>query len=68
MAVSVPPLASAIAPNRPLDDSNQEARGMLLGLVGAALLLDETLALDNCLFALAVIGVVFAGRRMGVQR
>lgn len=39
-----------------------------LSLVGAALLLDETLAPDNCLFALAVIGVVFAGRRMGVQR
>jgi drug/metabolite transporter (DMT)-like permease len=39
-----------------------------LTLVGAALLLGETLTLGNCLFALAVASVVFAGRRMAVQR
>jgi drug/metabolite transporter (DMT)-like permease len=39
-----------------------------MSLVGAAVLLGETLSLLNCLFALAVIGVVFAGRRLQVQR
>jgi len=39
-----------------------------LSLVGAALLLGETLTLHNILFALAVIGVVFAGRRLQVRR
>ena len=39
-----------------------------LSLVGAALLLVEGLTLPNCLFALAVIGVVFAGRRLQVRR
>lgn len=37
-------------------------------LVGAALLLGETLTIPNCLFALAVIGVVCAGRRLQVRR
>ncbi len=39
-----------------------------LSLLGAALLLGETLTLGNCLFALAVAAVVFAGRRMAVHR
>lgn len=39
-----------------------------MSLVGAALLLDEALTLHNVLFALAVIGVVFAGRRLQVRR
>ena len=39
-----------------------------MSLVGAALLLGEGLTLPNCLFALAVIGVVFAGRRLQVRR
>ena len=39
-----------------------------LSLVGAALLLGEALTLHNSLFALAVIGVVFAGRRLQVRR
>lgn len=39
-----------------------------LSLVGAALLLGEALTLHNVLFALAVIGVVFAGRRLQVRR
>ncbi|WP_020654175.1 DMT family transporter [Massilia niastensis] len=39
-----------------------------LSLAGAAVLLGEALSLANCLFALAVIGVVFLGRRMGVRR
>lgn len=39
-----------------------------MSLVGAALLLGETLTILNCLFALAVIGVVFAGRRLQVRR
>lgn len=39
-----------------------------LSLLGAALLLGETLTLGNCLFALAVATVVFAGRRMAVDR
>lgn len=39
-----------------------------MSLVGAALLLGEALTLANCLFALAVIGVVFAGRRLQVRR
>jgi len=38
-----------------------------LSLVGAALLLGETLSLANCMFALAVAAVVFAGRRMAVR-
>lgn len=38
-----------------------------LSLLGAALLLGEALTLVNCLFALAVVGVVFAGRRMQVR-
>ncbi len=37
-----------------------------LSLAGAAVLLGEPLTLANCAFALAVIGVVFAGRRMQV--
>ncbi len=39
-----------------------------MSLVGAALLLGEVLSLANCLFALAVAAVVFAGRRMAVRR
>lgn len=39
-----------------------------LSLLGAALLLGEALTLANCLFALAVIGVVFSGRRLQVRR
>ena len=39
-----------------------------LSLVSAALLLGEALTLHNSLFALAVIGVVFAGRRLQVRR
>lgn len=39
-----------------------------MSLVGAALLLGEALTLHNSLFALAVIGVVFAGRRLQVRR
>jgi drug/metabolite transporter (DMT)-like permease len=39
-----------------------------LSLVGAALLLGETLTLANCVFALAVAAVVFAGRRMAVRQ
>lgn len=39
-----------------------------LSLVGAAVLLGEALTLHNSLFALAVIGVVFAGRRLQVRR
>ena len=39
-----------------------------MSLVGAALLLGEALTLPNCLFALAVIGVVCAGRRLQVRR
>lgn len=39
-----------------------------LSLAGAALLLGEPLDIDHCLFALAVIGVVAAGRHMGVRR
>lgn len=38
-----------------------------LSLVGAAILLGEALTLSNCLFALAVAAVVFAGRRMQVR-
>ncbi|OON62240.1 EamA family transporter [Massilia sp. KIM] len=38
-----------------------------LSLLGAALLLGDALTLVNCLFALAVVGVVFAGRRMQVR-
>jgi drug/metabolite transporter (DMT)-like permease len=39
-----------------------------LTLAGAAVLLGEALTLSNCLFALAVVGVVFAGRKMQVRR
>ncbi len=39
-----------------------------LSLAGAALLLGEALTLANCGFALAVIGVVAAGRRVQVRR
>jgi drug/metabolite transporter (DMT)-like permease len=39
-----------------------------MSLLGAAVLLGERLALNNCLFALAVIGVVCAGRRLQVRR
>lgn len=39
-----------------------------LSLVGAALLLGEPLTLHDSLFALAVIAVVFAGRRLQVRR
>lgn len=39
-----------------------------MSLVGAALLLGEPLTLHDSLFALAVIGVVFAGRRLQVRR
>lgn len=39
-----------------------------LSLLGAALLLGEALTLANCLFALAVAAVVFAGRRMAVRQ
>ena len=39
-----------------------------LSLAGAALLLGEPLTLANCSFALAVIGVVAAGRRVQVRR
>lgn len=39
-----------------------------MSLLGAAVLLGEQLALNNCLFALAVIGVVCAGRRLQVRR
>lgn len=39
-----------------------------MSLAGAALLLGEPLTLANCLFALAVIGVVLAGRRTRVGR
>lgn len=39
-----------------------------MSLAGAALLLGEPLTLANCLFALAVIGVVLAGRRTRVTR
>ncbi|WP_306397454.1 DMT family transporter [Telluria beijingensis] len=39
-----------------------------MSLVGAAVLLGEALTLHNVLFALAVIGVVFAGRRLQVRR
>jgi drug/metabolite transporter (DMT)-like permease len=38
-----------------------------LSLAGAALLLGEPLTLANCAFALAVVGVVFAGRKMQVR-
>ncbi|MBQ5943057.1 DMT family transporter, partial [Massilia sp. AB1] len=38
-----------------------------LSLIGAAVLLGEALTLVNCLFALAVVGVVFAARRMQVR-
>ncbi|VXC02439.1 DMT family transporter [Massilia sp. 9I] len=39
-----------------------------LSLIGAALLLGEALTLVNCVFALAVAAVVFAGRRMAVRQ
>ncbi|EKU82334.1 DMT family transporter [Massilia timonae] len=39
-----------------------------MSLVGAAVLLGEPLTLHDSLFALAVIGVVFAGRRLQVRR
>ncbi|BDT59974.1 hypothetical protein MasN3_34680 [Massilia varians] len=39
-----------------------------MSLLGAALLLGETLSLANCAFALAVAAVVFAGRRMAVRQ
>jgi drug/metabolite transporter (DMT)-like permease len=39
-----------------------------LTLVGAALILGESLEAHNFLFAVAVIGVVAIGRRMGVRR
>ncbi|MET0209539.1 MAG: DMT family transporter [Burkholderiaceae bacterium] len=39
-----------------------------MSLVGAAVLLGEPLTLHNSLFALAVIAVVFAGRRLQVGR
>ena len=39
-----------------------------MSLVGAALLLGEPLTLHDSLFALAVIAVVFAGRRLQVRR
>jgi drug/metabolite transporter (DMT)-like permease len=39
-----------------------------LSLAGAWVLLDEPLTVANCGFALAVIGVVAAGRRMQVRR
>lgn len=39
-----------------------------MSLLGAAVLVGERLALNNCLFALAVIGVVCAGRRLQVRR
>lgn len=39
-----------------------------LTLVGAALILGETLETNHLLFALAVIGVVAAGRRMTIRR
>jgi drug/metabolite transporter (DMT)-like permease len=38
-----------------------------LSLAGAALLLGEPLTLPTCAFALAVVGVVFAGRKMQVR-
>lgn len=39
-----------------------------LSLLGAALLLGEALTFSNCVFALAVAAVVFAGRRMAVRQ
>ncbi|MGG7604122.1 DMT family transporter [Massilia sp. BKSP1R2A-1] len=39
-----------------------------LSLLGAALLLGEALTLGNCVFALAVAAVVFAGRKMAVHQ
>ena len=39
-----------------------------LSLLGAALLLGEALTPANCVFALAVAAVVFAGRRMAVRQ
>ena len=39
-----------------------------LSLIGAAVLLGEALSQTHCLFALAVIGVVCAGRRLQVRR
>lgn len=39
-----------------------------LSLAGAAVLLGERLTLANCTCALAVIGVVAAGRRMQIRR
>ena len=39
-----------------------------LSLIGAALLLGDTLTVDNLVFAVAVIAVVAAGRRMQVRR
>jgi drug/metabolite transporter (DMT)-like permease len=39
-----------------------------MSLVGAALLLGEALTVSNCVFALAVAAVVFAGRRMAVRQ
>lgn len=39
-----------------------------MSLLGAAVLLGEPLTLHNSLFALAVIAVVFAGRRLQVRR
>lgn len=39
-----------------------------LSLLGAALLLGEALTFGNCVFALLVAAVVFAGRRMAVRQ
>ena len=40
----------------------------ILSLVGAALILGETLQASNILFALAIIAVVAVGRRMSIKR
>lgn len=39
-----------------------------LSIIGAAILLDESITLRTCVFALAVVGTVLAGRKMQINR
>ena len=39
-----------------------------LSIVGASILLDEVITATTCIFAVAVVGAVFAGRKMQIKR
>lgn len=61
-------LGTALVAGFALHDSGGSFHLPDLALLAAALLLKETLSWSNVLFALAVIAVVAAGRRMRVKR